>query len=405
MKWFLLAAATTTFVFLTAILLIWHLYVGLFFFLTVFTIVIALLSVFLRALIVREGKAVSFEFLGKYVMTCFNLRGHMFDRNGFIIPGNGFNTFGKCWLIFRTGGLVFYAKYFVRPVPYREKSEDDGFGDGYSLHLNEMQEELELVNAETTEKDDNAIALDIDYVVKWRIANPYLYLYMAPKDAKKQMINKLHGVQRAWVKSGNETHAQSAKGNGVRSWEELVALGCQSIFDDAKADWGLEIMENSIIVTDVGYDEDYQKALKSKKEETLKAEGAKARIYGPVLGVLPQGSALTPEQAVQLRALDMGASVAMSDNKTTLDVQSGGQPINPNFAGGIAIAEVVGDALARAFGKKGPIRPSEKQGSPSNGGKKGDNTGRKNRDYKNLSPEEQKQIDEEWERQTGKKIS
>ena len=335
-------------------------------FLAILCAVCALPVFFVRFVTVREGEAVSFEFLGRYVMTCFNFMGYCANGQGYIVQAPGPDTFGSHALIMRLGGLVFYIRFFVRPVPYRERSENDGFGNGYNVHLNEMQEELSLQKAETTEQGDNAIALDVKYVVKWRIANPRLYLYVAPKDAKKQIVNRLHGIVRAWVKAGSESHAQSAKGNGVGLWNELVnptGINASSIFNDMLDRWGFEIAVNSIVVTDIGYDPEYQAALKSKRQQELLAEGETARIYGPIKAVLPAGAVLSEENAVNLRFMTEGNfSQAQNQSRTTFDVQSAGQPINPNFAGTIATAEIIGDAIARAFGKKGAMSPGKQGG-------------------------------------------
>jgi len=243
-------------------------------------------------MVVRNGTATAFETLGRFSYLAIELAGYCFDANDYIIVGQGRKSMGDGGMI-RIFGLVFYIRGLMKPILYRDKSEDDGFGSGYSVFLNQMQEELVLAKAETASPEN--VALDIKYVVKWRIANPYLYLYMAPKDAKKQIINKLHAVVRAWVKSGTENHAQSAKGDGVQFWKDLVSIGCEAIFDEVESQWGLEIIKDSIIVTDIGYDADYQEALKAESQVKLqaKAELMKQKIGAMSFAAQTSGTEIT----------------------------------------------------------------------------------------------------------------
>ena len=98
------------------------------------------------------------------------------------------------------------------------------------------------------------------------------------------------------------------------------------------------------------------------------------RIYGPAIRAIGSGEKLSVEDVANLRMTDLApgsVQVQRSQSDNKFDVQSGGQPINPNFAGGIAAAEIIGDAIARAFGKKGPVRQSDKPGGKGNQGRRG----------------------------------
>lgn len=249
-------------------------------------IVLSVLALsFVGCVTVRNATATAFEALGRFVYCAMELTGHHFDPNGFVekdaIPGIGPNIFGSgSMLIFRIFGWVFYLKPFVRPVPYRDKSDDDGFGEGFAVRLNEIQQELSLVKAETAAPEN--IALNVSYVAVMRIVNPYLYLYIAPKDAKKQIISRIDAALRGWVRSGTDEHAQTAKGNGQALWAELTAttptqqnpnpLNCWPVFNRIETDWGVEILEESIIVKDIDYDAEYQAALKAEQQAKLQAK-------------------------------------------------------------------------------------------------------------------------------------
>jgi len=107
----------------------------------VVTFVLTLLVGFVRLLIVREGKVVSFEFLGEFAASVLRFTNYHFDAYGSVIDGPGPTTFRGSWLVWPVGGgLVFYVWPLVRPVPHRERNDNDGFGEGYDVHLNEMQE-------------------------------------------------------------------------------------------------------------------------------------------------------------------------------------------------------------------------------------------------------------------------
>lgn len=251
---------------------------------------LALTPVFLRLVVVKEGNYVSFLYLGRHSFRAFELTGYCFDTLGFIAPGVGPNSLGECWCIWKFGGWVFYLKWLVVPVQYRDKNEDDGFGDGVYVHLNEMQQELALDKEETAPPEN--VALDVKYIMVIRIVNPYLYLFMAPKDAKQQIANSIDAIMRGWVRAGNEKHAQDAKGNGPKLWIELVnnvgpdALNCQPIFDKRRNEWGVEILKDSIVVSNINYDKEYQDALKAKSQQELQAIAFAASTSGAEISMI-----------------------------------------------------------------------------------------------------------------------
>ena len=355
-----------------------------------------------RSLIIHEAQEVTFEFLGKFAASLIQYTGYCYNENGVIVAeenlgadDDGSDTWGSSWLIWRWEGFVFYPWPFIRPVPYRERNDDDGFGEGYFVHLHEMQEEFILLQAETTERSkdgkEGAVAIDVSWLVKWRICNPRRYRYVAPRDAKQQIINGQKAIIWSWVNSGDERRARSVKGNGSRLWAELVdpnVVNAQPLFDSVKFQWGLEIIPNGIVIMGVGYDPEYQKALKARNQEELLAQGEAARIYDPIkIATGETDLKLGKEEAIALRSQALaGANFSMSKNETSIDVKSGGKEVNPGFTGIVAAAEVIGNAIARAFGKGGGAGGGgTNQGGGGSGSNQGNNpnpqNGESNEDY------------------------
>lgn len=335
---------------------------------------VCLCFVFIGWVVVGEATSVSFQYLGGFACKIMEFAGHHYDDNGFVVLGNGATRYGKCWAVWRYRGLVLYIRFLVKPTLYEEKNDPDGLGAGYAVFLNDQPGELLLIKAETSEKNEDgedagSIALDVAVEFIQKITNPYLYQFVAPKDAKKRILKRLEAALRAFIKSGDEPHAQNAKGNGEALWAELMnpnGLCCQPLFEQIQG-WGYEIIPKSIVIADINYNLNYQDALEAEKRERLNAKGTQARIFDPIMAVLPDGAKLSSDQAVMLRALDLSPGYSAQNNQSTqkleVDVHSAGQPVNPQFGGVVAAAEVVGDAIARAMGKRGPVRPQSEGGS------------------------------------------
>ena len=230
----------------------------------------------LRFVTVHEATAVAFKYLGRFVYCAMEFSGHSFDANGSIVSVPGPNGYGSCWCIGRWGGWVFYLRPFVQPAEYSDYNDPDNFGDGVYVRLGDRTSEPYTAVAETADPEN--VGLNMQFVTTMRVVNPYRYLFVSPKDAKQQVINRQEAVLRAWVKSGDQKHAQAARGNGVHLWNSLLALGCGPIFDEIKNDWGLEIIPGKIVVKDVGFDPEYQAALKAQSQANLVAKAEAARV-------------------------------------------------------------------------------------------------------------------------------
>jgi hypothetical protein len=226
----------------------------------------------LRIVVVQEATAVAFKYLGQYAYCVMEFRGHHFDPNGSIISGLGANSIGSCWCIWRWGGWVFYIWPFVEPAKYADYNNPDKFGEGIYIHLGDITPEPFVAMAET--KDPENIPLNVKFVSTMRVVNPYRWLFSSPKDVNDQVVKRQNSVLRAWVRSGDQNHAQSARGNGSQLWSDLLALNCKPVFDKIENDWGLKILKNSIIVEDVGFDPDYQAALKAKSQAKLQVRAS-----------------------------------------------------------------------------------------------------------------------------------
>lgn len=255
----------------------------------------------IRIVTVHESTSVIFKYLGKAVMRVIVWDGHHFDPNGKIDDGDGPTQIGSCWCIWKWGGWVFYLSPFVKPAVYADTNEADNFGNGIYIKLNDITPEPNVNSAETTEADGASVPLDIKFVCTMRIVDPYKWLFVAPRSAMSEVKKRLDSLLRAWVKSGDEKHAQSVKGNGEALWAELIqtpdaqhpqALNCWPTIKKIEDDWGLKIMSNSIIAQDIGYDADYQKAMQAKSLADLTADGDVQATAGRVIKTVAESVGL-----------------------------------------------------------------------------------------------------------------
>jgi hypothetical protein len=325
---------------------------------------------------VTEATAVVFLFMGQYLCTVITLQGNYIGADGFIRLGVGPRRSGKSWswiFVWRFGGWVIYIWPFVKPAKYNDYNESDRFGENSHVRLADTASDINLIQAETSD----GIALNIKGVETRRVVNPELYLLRSPRDVQFRVTQREDTAIRSWVRSGDEHHAQQARGNGEALWNELFGptLNCQPVFASFRNRWGVEVVPRSILIGDVGYDGDYQKALSSKRQQELLAEGEGARLFRPVkIGQETYG--LSHEEAVQIRRDGLaGSNFTRSDTKTTIDVQSGGQAVNPNFAGFIGAAEAIANAVTTALGKGGGRGQGRGQGGQQGGGQGGQQGG------------------------------
>jgi len=242
---------------------------------------IAALVAMVRVVVVQEATAVAFKFMGQFVYRAMSSTGHHFGGDGKICDGNGSKHFGRCWCIWKIGGWVFYLRPFVTVTRYEEQNSPDAFGHGIYVHLGDITPEPVVTAAETAESEN--IPLTVKFVMTMRIIDPGLWLFRAPKDVNSQVVKRLDAALRSWVRSGDQRHAQAARGNGVQLWSDLIALGCMPIFEKIEQDWGLRILENSIIVEDVGYELDYQKSLQAASKAKLEANASVEETAGRII--------------------------------------------------------------------------------------------------------------------------
>jgi hypothetical protein len=273
---------------------------------------LALLSSLVRVVTVQEATAVAFKYLGRFVYCAMEFTGHSFDLDGSIVTGCGPNSYGSCWCIWRWGGWVFYIYPLVKPTNYTEQNNADGFGEGICVHLGDITPEPFVAEAETASPDN--VGLNIKFVSTMRVVSPYRWLFPSPKDVNAQVVKRQDSVLRAWVRSGDQNHAQAARGNGVQLWSDLVTLNCKPVFDKIESDWGLKILENSIIVEDVGYDPTYQDALKAKSQAKLQVEASVEETAGRIrLSVATELGLTVDELKEKLKDPNFSSSAAYKD--------------------------------------------------------------------------------------------
>ena len=261
-------------------------------------IAVILAPFFLRVLTVPEGFYVAFKMQGRFVYGAMEFDGYHLEANGTVVTGPGPNYHGGCELIWRWGGWIFYLWPFVEPANYADYNDpNDGFGHGVYVRLGDVTSNPVTAEAETTEPatgvngKSGSVAVNVKFTSKMRVVNPQRFLFRSPRNVIKEAVeDRQDGVLRALIFSGSVADIQSAKGNGVALWKRLGPptpanprnLDLLGAFDEARNDWGLDIVENSIVVKQVDVDPEYQKALKAKAQQTLLAGGEAARIYGPV---------------------------------------------------------------------------------------------------------------------------
>jgi hypothetical protein len=319
--------------------------------------------------------------------------GYHFNPNGSIVLGSGPNSYGGCWCIWRIGGWVFYLRKFVEPAKYADCNDSDKFGEGICVHLGDITPEPSVSSAETADPEN--VGLKVKFVATMRVVNPYHWLFSSPKDVTSQVIKRLVAVLRAWIKNHKQEQVQEAHGNGVQLWSDLMAFNCKPVFDKIEAEWGLKILENSIIVEDVEYDPEYQAALKATSQAGLLAKAEAAKLGGPlkimmadwIAGEVVNQPAGTPVSQVIAELKASGAYARKEAAFETLrvqglagnnfvreermiDITSGGKAIeDPDFKGIAVFAGAVGDAISRIKGGGG--QGNRKGGSAGGGRKKG----------------------------------
>lgn len=361
----------------------------------------------LKLVKIKEGAVVLFKYLDGYECMLMQSANHFFEEDGRVVkydpeeydgpgvfrrvlrwlfgkyvqehanPGEGFwrkalrwivgpayeqmpelpRTFGSCWCIWRISGWAFYLKPFVEPVNYSDNNDDNVFGEGIYVWINDLTPDIIITMVETKEDDGSSVPLTrVKFTPTVSVAYPYRLMFQSPKKANISVLGRLAAGLRAWVKSGDEEHAQAARGDGKALWKGLKRLGCGSIFKQAE-EWGLEFKKDGILIDDIDYDPAFQAAMKAGKEQQLLARGETARVFDPIRMAMDawvearrQTQATPPETLEQARARLSGTPEYAEAEKAATALRS------KALAGtGYRLIETSGElapaiAVAEAFG-------------------------------------------------------
>jgi len=344
-------------------------------------VAVVLVVSFVRFVRVREGTATAFETLGRFTFCAFELVGHCFDATGFIVPSAGSNSFGGSSWILRIYGLVLYVRFFVAPVKYRDKNDDDGFGSGYSVLLNQIQRDFTIKKAETTKGE--AIPLSLKVAFKMKVVNIYLFLFIAPKDVIAKVIEIMEAIVRAWINARKYDEIQEVNSNGGKMLGQF-SNDVKDFIKKVKDDWGVDILEESISIMDVGLLEEDQKAFAEKKRQKLKTAAGAQELLGGMLEVEALSMGLdakgenkdinaaiaelrnTSEGRKKLEAMVAKANLVVTQRalgvKPNLFGNADGTPLDPVLAGFAALI-----SLAKSSNSPATNPPSGPSGNPASG--------------------------------------
>ena len=277
-------------------------------------IAIVVFKLKIRVITVEEGTYVAFKRQGGFHYGAMQFDGYHLETNGTVVqdgfhlksdgsivadstaePPNvplGHNWHGSRSWILRWGGWIFFIYPFTSPARYADYNDPkDGFGGNIYVRLGDVAFKPHASIAETTEKDANGkatgehVGVSVAFTSKGRVVRPQHFLWRSPYNVVQEAVeDRQDGVLRALIYSGSVDEIQDARGNGAALWGKLATLGLLEAFNEAKNDWGLEVVPNSIVVKSVDFDADYQKALKAESQEALLAKGTRARIFSPIEG-------------------------------------------------------------------------------------------------------------------------
>ena len=277
------------------------------------------------------------------VYGAMNFPGHSFDINGKVVVGSGGNTYlyGSCGWIGRWKSWAFYFAWLVKPVKYSEHNKD-GFGSDIYVDLADHFVTVEVKNAETKDildpnqdpgsdpKNPRMIAgpaASFTVQCPGAVVDPKLFVIGSPPDVfQKGILDEFVAIMRKWARTQTEAELLNASVSGQIGQDLLdpVKVNAKSTFDIMLNRWGFNLPAESITIKDISFSKAYQEARQAARMAQMEAQATRARVYDPVLAALPAGTTLTADQAVRLRALDMGATVE------DFNIHSNGQSINPN---------------------------------------------------------------------------
>jgi hypothetical protein len=238
---------------------------------------------------IAPSKAVAFLFWGQHCCTAMQFSGHRFNNNGFIETGVGLDTAGGSFFIWRFWSVVLYFSWFVKPARYDDYNEKDGFGEGNAIILHEQIKDIILIKAETRAgaTGAEAVPLDIKAFFSMIVVNPYLFLFMAPKNVVAQVIKKMEAIMRGRIRAHDPDEVQAERTNGHGFWTEIMAAGSASRaeIERMETEWGVKIVENSVEIRDIGYQKADQDAQEQAKQQKWKAKGSAAELLGSMLEI------------------------------------------------------------------------------------------------------------------------
>lgn len=309
----------------------------------------------------RPGTATIWEQFSKYCATTMQHNGFGFDGHGFIVAGSGTNIVGRGSLMFPIPGTgyVIYVAGLVRPKPYDEFNDKDGFGDGVDIFLHEQQRVIKLTKAETapgTTVGAKSVALDITAFYYMRPVNPELFAYKASRGIVAATDMEMRAVIKDLVQAHTADQVKAMKANSSQVWA-WIGANCQRTISNARAN-GVEIVPDRVSIEDVGFQEEDQKAQAEEQRQQWKSRGEAQEIMGTLLAIAASRLGLkdgqvaraeldkTPEGKKRLDAMEETATNTVLQRKKA---EAGGYR-EFNIPG---LPEVFAAILA-GFSKKGP---------------------------------------------------
>lgn len=231
---------------------------------------------------IEESTATAFEYGGKYCQILFQQEGKHLE-NGYIRRGEGSKKDRSCPYILQLwGGLVIYLSWFVSPAQYDKHNDEDGFGKGHQIFLNDIQKDFTLSKSET--KTGEGTPLDITGVFDIRIVNPYKFMYKAPRAAIARTVKKIEGIVRAYITVHSVIEVQECKSNGKDLWAEILkSKSSKRILKHLLTRWGILIVRETIIIMDVGLQQADQDATAAKKRQRQQAAAEAQELVGSML--------------------------------------------------------------------------------------------------------------------------
>ena len=226
---------------------------------------------------VKEGTGTAFLLLEKYWGSVMSLKDFHFEGEAIVYGGGSSKTSAAPWVL-KIGGWVYYLKRLIRPIEYTEKNAADGFGSGHSVFLNEVQKDIILEKAESK----GNVPLDFKAVFTMRIVNIYQFLFFAPADVIVKVIKNMDGILRGWAKIRTYEEVQEVASDGGKMCA-YFGEDIKDILTTMERDWGVYILAESIVITDVGLTDEDQEAFGAKRRQAAQADGEAQKLVGRML--------------------------------------------------------------------------------------------------------------------------